>query len=259
MIALTVTLAAAQAAAPVFAPPSDRPITITLETVRSATGLPDRSFRSERSVRFERDGAGWKAVLRIVESNGGATGAGQLFEAGFAALKGRDLVFRLDAGGRIESVDDAAALWDALTNAVSTAAQARNALAAQGVVDLMRRLPPDRQLAMLASLLTPALARPEESIERPEATPVTLPGSTIGGAAQSLAGTRRVTRDGSAFRTVIEASGTGSRNARVRYTLERRSEAATGLVRDSVETIETTLPEPGDPMVRAVTRTRITL
>lgn len=250
-------VAALQIAAPIFAPPVDRPISVTVDTVRSLSGATDKNFRSRRTVRFRRDGDGWIATLRIIESDGGATAAAQLFEAGFATLEGRDLIFRLDAAGRVTGVDDADALWTALTDAIAAVARSRNALAAQGIIDLMQRLPPERRVGQLASLLSPVIAIPEERVAHPQPKTILLPGSAAGGAAQTLTGTRTVAQDGDTLTVSVSAAGTGSRGARVAYRLKRRTSPLTGLVLDSEETIETRLPAPDNGASRAVTRIAI--
>lgn len=106
--------AVAEAPAPVvlpFAPGDGRVYRLEVEHRREAPGAPMR-FTSRRTVRFDRDGEGWRmtTVLDEARSDAGARGD-MVFAAGKRPFLGVAVVARLDGDGRILEVVDEAALW----------------------------------------------------------------------------------------------------------------------------------------------------
>ncbi|MFZ5747582.1 MAG: hypothetical protein ACOY45_07965 [Pseudomonadota bacterium] len=254
------------AAATTFAPPLDQPLLLTTERVETE-GSERRSYRIQVRMRFARDGDGYRAELVVVEA-GGAAGRMEsaMFETGLSGLAGRTIRFRLDRAGRVVAITDRAELWHdfcvglARVMAASKAADpdARARLEARFVAPL-EALPPERQIALLASLLTPAFA--SEAGDQPAGSTraVRLPGRSAYGGAAPLDGARTVSRGADIQRVVTRAHGTvpapdGS-PARIVLTIEERSDPATGLILQRRETRETQRAADGRRMAAVKTIT----
>ncbi len=143
-----------------FAPRIDAPYRYRIEQVRDEAGVP-RRYVTDRTIVFRRTPGGLVAELTITAVDGGlATGPGALFERAFAGLRGRMIRYRLSPGGTVTAVEDRAALWQALGDAVLAQAgddPARLAIARRLVAPL-RAMPEPAQVAMLGSMLATVIA-----------------------------------------------------------------------------------------------------
>lgn len=206
MFSVTV-VALAQAA--VFAPPLGVPIRI-VSTRTESEGI----YSVERLVRFHRDGAGYRAEVRLVASTAETSDFRKsMFDAGYAGLAGRTLEFRLDAVGKVIQVVDLPGHWDAFCNGLAAlaakhrdaAATERKAVAGQ-IADRFRAMPEEQQQAILASLVTVLVGG--DADEMPGVTrQIRLPATSPFGGNGSLDGTRRFERNGAALRSITTAEG----------------------------------------------------
>jgi hypothetical protein len=237
-------LAVVAQAAAVFAPPA-APLRVVTERAQDVAGTPWR-FRVERTVRFARDGAGWRAEVRIVSATSEVpmANAAAMFEAGYAGLIGRALAFRMDAAGKVIEVEGLDAAWEAFCAGVVAAASGRagydgkaRAANAEAMAAPLRALPAERKRAMLASLVAPLVA--EEAGEAVGSfRPVRVPGgSPIGGSAM-LEGMRSIAAQGTLIRSTTRAEG-GNADGRVTLTLSRDIDPRTGLLTGSTEIVRT--------------------
>ena len=219
LMLLAALILQASVAAPIFAPPTDVPQRIVTE--RTETSTEARHYRFERLVRFSREDSGYRVEMIVLGSASDAPQAlGNLVERSLSALAGRAIVLHLDDKGRAVAVDAMAPLWERVCQRVADAAAPRpgalpeqTALAAKLAASL-RALPPERQRALLATLVTAAVAtEPLDSIGT--VTPVRLPGVSPFGAPVTLEGTRRtVLAENGLLRTTTIASATMTLPAR---------------------------------------------
>lgn len=244
-------LAAAQAA--VFAPPPGVPFAVVTERVHGEGPLSVR-YRIERRVTFARDGIGWRAEVLLVAADADATAAMEtMFEAGYAGLAGRTMVFRLDGAGKVVSIDDRAALWEAFCRGMAALVVKRGdrprawleALAEQ-VVAPLRALPAERQHAMLASLIGPLIA--EEAGEAPGSVrAVRIPGASPFGGPAALEGTRSIAAAGALLRSTTRAAAevvrAGEAPGRVEAEIVRDVDPRTGLLVAGTEVMRTRVGE----------------
>ena len=255
-----------QAGAAIFAPPLEAPLRVTSERIQSGR----RQYAMERFVRFVREPGGYRAEVWLeAASSDTLDGTGALYEAGFAALARRTIVFHLDGAGTVRAIDDLPALWEAFCAQVAqaTARQrtltpaAREALAAR-IAAPLRALPAQRQHALLASLVTAAIAG--TAAEPPGVRHVRLPGSSPFGGQVTLAGTRTTTAAAglletatlaSADVTVPAAAGAPARSGRIELEIRRRFDPRTGLILSASETNRTIV---GGTVVERVATTRVT-
>lgn len=235
-----------------FAPPLGVPIRVVTERIETA-GAARRTYRTERLVRFSRDGIGYRAEVVVL---GGAVdppdAAAAMFEAGLTGLTGGTMTLRLDGAGKVVSVDDREKLWDAFCRGVVTQVLARGKHAS--AVDLgtlaerisapLRALPADRQLAMFASLVNPLIA--EEGGEAPGTRAVRLPGTSPFGGPVTLTGTRMIAADGALMRILTRAAAdvtlparadAPARAGRVEIEIARDFDPRTGLLASGIETV----------------------
>jgi hypothetical protein len=260
---------AAQATAASFAPPLDTPIRVVAEAVRTDSGVT-RRFVSAKRVVFRRDGAGFRAEVTVEPSapSGSDDDPAAMFIAGMARLAGRTLVFQLDAQGRVTGMTDQAAAWQAMLDGLAAlsppgeAADRVRAARARAVVDMFAQLPPERQRAMLASMLVPLIAADiaAEGAGPPRA--VRVPAASAFGTAQ-LDGLRAVRDDRGLLEVSVSATGPVSVKgpagvAAGTMTLEtlRRVDPRTGLLISSEEAVRTVLPD-GSLASERVTVTRV--
>jgi hypothetical protein len=233
----------ASIAAPVFAPPTDEPLRIVTERTEISSG--ERHYRLERLVRFRKDGAGYRAEALVLGSASEAPQVlGNLVERGLSALAGRKVVLHLDINGRVVAIDEIADLWERVCQRVAEAAATRQSLPpgeaktlAEHIAAPLRALPPERQRALLATLVTAAIL--SEPLD-PAGTvaPVELPGASPFGAPLTLRGTRRSAAAGNGLiRTTTIASATTDLPAR------NGTPAASGLV--ALERVRTSDPRTG--------------
>lgn len=252
---LAAVLLQASIAAPAFAPPLDSPLRIVTE--RTETALETRRYRLERLVRFREEGGGFRAEALLVRQSAAAPAAlGNLVERGLAALAGRTVTLHLDRKGNVIAVDDMAALWEQVCQAIARGAAARpgldpgaaDALAAKLVAPL-RALPPERQRALLATLVTAAIMT-DPWDPAGAATPVRLPGASPFGTPVMLEGTRstekaengliRVRTLASAEVAIPAESGAPARSGAVALDRRRLFDPRTGMLADATDRVRNT-------------------
>ena len=261
MLLAPVLIVAVQAA--VFAPPLDMTLRIVTER-EQPEGAEILRFRSERLIRFSRDGVGYRADVVVLAAEAKAPrDVAAMFESGYSGLAGRVITFRLDGAGRVVAIDQREAVWEAFSAGVATLAmqdkgsnaQDRAAMSEQ-VAAPLRALPADRQLELLASLVSAVVA--EEADAVPGVQAVQMPGSSPFGGALTLTGTRSIaaTEGGlrSTTRAAADALQAGKPVARVELENVRETDTRTGLLRHTSETVRTRMGE-GD---RAILSARVT-
>ncbi|UIJ46875.1 hypothetical protein LZK98_08010 [Sphingomonas cannabina] len=243
MSALLAALLAIMSAAPAFAPPVERPITLTVAETRTLDGAESRFATTRRVVFHARDG-GYVADVDTLSASGEAANASSaIAEAGLSALIGRRMTITLDGAGQPLAVADREALWTHVVDAIADAIRRRKPGRAPGSADpapvvMLRSLPPERQLAMLASTLSPLIDPKAAATETRALHPITLTMRAPDGVATPLTGTERSERtaDGHIL-TTRELNG-GSADRRVTFRLTQRADPATGLVLDTSQTTE---------------------
>lgn len=259
----------ASLAAPIFAPPTDAPLHIVTE--RTEVSSDERHYRLERLVRFSKEGTGYRAEALVLGSASEAPQVlGNLVERGLSALAGRKIVLHLDRSGRVVAIDEIADLWERVCQRVSDAAATRQSLApgeakmlAERIAAPLRALPPERQRALLATLVGAAIL--PEPLDPPGAVaPVELPGASPFGAPVTLRGTRRTAAaDNGLVRTTTLASATmdlpprnGAPATSGSVALERirTSDPRTGLISTG---LDTTRNRAGGRETLLVTRLRV--
>ena len=224
---LAAVLLQASIAAPAFAPPLGTPLRIVTERIEISPG--ERRYRLERLVRFSKEGAGYRAEAVLLTNASAAPEAlGNLVERGLSALAGRIIVLHLDEQGQVTTVDEMTALWERVCQRIAEAAATRPGLPADSasarLVAPLRALPPERQRALLATLVTAAIMT--DSRELPgSVTPVRLPGASPFGAPVTLEGTRRTA---TADNGLVQVSTTAS--AKVDLPVQAGAPARTGSV-----------------------------
>jgi hypothetical protein len=239
----------ASVAAPIFAPPVDTPLRILTERTEAS---PERHYRLERLVRFSKEGTGYRAEALVLGSASEAPQPlGNLVERGLSALAGRKIVLHLDAGGQVVAVDEIAALWERVCQRIADAAATRQSLPpgeagklADKVAAPLRALPPERQGALLATLVTAAIVSdPLDPIGT--AAPIKLPGTSPFGTPVMLEGIRRTAAAANGLiRTTTLASATmpipaNGTSAAGSVTLERirTADPRTGLIAMGLDTL----------------------
>lgn len=259
-----------QASAAIFAPPLDAPLRIVSERIQSG----ERQYRMERTIRFAREDAGYRAEVRMVTAvSTTPDSTGSLYEAGFAAFTGRTIVFHLDRAGAVRGVDDLPQLWEAFCARVAqsaarqrTLAPAARAALAQRIAAPLRAMPAERQRALLASLVTAFIAA---DAPEPGSQAVRMPGSSPFGGPVTLSGTKVTTAAGPLLETILIADAetalpaegaAPARIAKIAFESRRRSDPRTGLVETLSETHRTIVGSgPERRTVERVTTTRVTM
>lgn len=255
-----ILLIAAQAA-PVFAPPLDRSLTMTTETVRSA-GPTTRRFVARRTVRFSAAPDGYRVAITLDAAAPGEADSDPagLLSAGFAGLAGRTVVLQLDRTGAVTGVDDLPAIWRAIIEGMGAMAPVgtdpatqAHAARVRAIVAALAAQPEAGQRRMIASLVTPLIA-PELVTEAATPAPpraVRVPASSIYGQTE-LDGLRAVRSRPDGIVVSVSATGpiavtTSDGTASATITLEtlRRIDPHTGLVVESRERVETLAPDGG--------------
>lgn len=237
MLAAALLLQAA-IAAPIFAPPLDAPLLVTTEQI-SISGTSERRYTLRRLIRFRREGAGYRAEVRVLHPQTDASaGVGGMIEAGFAALTGHTLVFHLDGAGRVTQVEEMAALWTRLCDAIGAVAgdkardPATRAALADRVATPLRGLADERRRIMLSTLVT-AVIDDEPRVAAGSTTPVRIPGKSPLGTTQMLEGVRTTTADRGEVQSVTRAStaaGPDGDGSRIELERTRRLDPRTGLL-----------------------------
>lgn len=269
---LAAVLMVAQAA-PVFAPPLDRPLTMTTETVRTE-GTKTRHFVARRTVRFTAVPDGYRVAVTLDATAPGdedSDPAG-LLRAGFARLAGRTVVIRLDRTGAVIGIDDLPATWRAVTDGMGALAPIgadpatrQRAARVRAIVAALAAQPEAAQRRMIGSLVTPLIA-PELASEAATPAPpraVRVPATSVYGRAE-LDGLRSVRSRPDGIEVSVSATGpiavkTPEGTASATMTLEtlRRIDPRTGLVIESRELVETVAPD-GNVQSERLTVTRLT-
>lgn len=246
-------------AAPVFAPPLDRSLTMTTETVRS-DGPTTRTFIARRTVRFSATPDGYRVAVTLDAAAPGEADSDPagLLRAGFARLAGRTVVLHLDRAGAVTGIDDLPATWRAVVDGMaalaptgSDPATQQRAARVRAIVAALAAQPEPAQRQMIASLVTPLIA-PELVAEAATPAPprtVRVPATSIYGKAE-LDGLRAVRTRADGIEVSVSATGpvavtTAEGMASAAITLEtlRRIDPRTGLVVESRERVETLAPD----------------
>lgn len=262
MLAAAVLL---QATVPAFAPPLDRALLVRTERIEDAAG--ERRFTLERVVRFVREDGGYRAEVQIREARSDAAEpVGGMTEAAFAGLIGRTVVIHFDGQGRLTGIDDMAAHWERLTQAIGTIAATHRGLPpaerpalARRIAMPLRAMPAERQRSALASLASAIL--PEEPPEPVGISrPVVLPGTSPFGQPVLLKGTKQTRLADGTIEAVTRAAAdiaspgqgaTPPRSGRIELERSVQTNPATGLIMQSRETVWTRL---GTRATRRITR-----
>ncbi len=271
MIAIALLVAAQ--AAPVFAPPLDRTIIMTTETVRT-DGTTTRRFVARRTLRFAAVPEGYRVAVTLAEAGAGEeeSDPAGLLRAGFAGLAGRTVTLHLDRTGNVTAIEDADTIWRAVVDGMaalapkgSDPATQQRAARVRAIVAALAAQPEAARRKMLASLVTPLIA-PDVAAEAATPAPpraVRIPAASVYGKAE-LDGLRVVrTRPGgieisvSATGPVAVPSPEGTASATITLETLRRIDPATGLVMESRERVETLAPD-GSLQSERLTLTHLT-
>lgn len=255
-----ILLMAAQAA-PVFAPPLDRTLAMTTETVRSE-GATTRRFVAERTVRFSAAPDGYRVAITLDSAAPGeaASDPAGLLQAGFARLARRTVVLQLDRAGAVTGVDDLPAVWRAVTEGMAAMAPTgtdpatqQRAARVRAIVATLAAQPEAAQRRMIASLVTPLIA-PELVTEAATPAPpraVRVPATSIYGQTE-LDGLRAVRARADGIEVSVSATGSvavttpeGKASATITLETLRRIDPHTALVIESRERVETLTPDGG--------------
>jgi hypothetical protein len=244
---------ALQAQSAVFAPPLGVPIRVVAERTQGE-GDKRRTTRIERLVRFARDGQGYRAEVVLLHAETGAQeGANAMLGAGFAGLAGKPMAFRLDGAGKVIEVENRQALWDMFCASVAKivldrrgrVTRTEQAAFAERIAAPLRALPPERQQAMLASLVTVLIS--EDAGDLPGTRDVRIPGVSPFGGPIGLTGTRTISVAGlithRTTRAAADVPGQGSAAGRVEIEIDRDTDPRTGLIASADETLRTTIGE----------------
>lgn len=242
-----------------FAPVEDRRYRYEIDETRVADGVT-RRFHADRSVVFHRTASSFDAVVTLeAVRHGPANEAGAMFQIAIGALLQRPLHFRLDGAGHVTEVEDTDAAVALIADAIERFGTARRDLS-RALAAPLRQAPSERKAAMLVSILQPIVLSDEAGRE-PGNRPVILPNRPPLPAGAQLTGSETVVRDDPTSVTItVQAAGTVAQavpqDAPGATSLTRMNDAAagvtvrqvrtidavSGLLRESVETSETTLP-----------------
>ena len=259
-------------AAPVFAPPLGQTLTMTTETVRTE-GASSRRFVARRTLRFTAAPHGYRVAVTLEDADAGEpeSDPAGLLRSGFARLAGRTVVLHLDGSGTVTGIEDADAVWRAVIDGMAALAPGgtdpatqQRAARVRAIVAALAAQPEALRRRMIGSLVAPLIA-PELVAEGATPAPpraVRVPATSIYGKAE-LDGLRSVRmRQGgvevsvSATGQVAVASPEGQVSATVTLETLRHVDAATGLVVESREHVETIAPD-GSLQSERLTVTRV--
>lgn len=245
---------AAQASAATFAPPLDRPLQATTESIRTDAGIT-RRFTNARRILFRRTKDGFRAEVTI-EAGAPADAdddPAAMFRAGFARIAGRTVVLHLDRTGEITAINDQAALWSAMIAGVAGLAptgsddhERKRAGRIRAITATLGRMPAEHQRAALGSLVAPVIAMDIVAGGESPPRPVRVPATSPYGMA-TLDGIRMVKRVGGRLEATVTAEGpvtipgsdTPAAAGRISLETVRRIDPGSGLVLESVETVRT--------------------
>lgn len=204
MLPLSLLASAAHAA---FHPIQDRPYRYESAETRTVDGI-ERRFHSTRTVVFHQTDHGFTATVTL-ESSGPQNTAdvARMFTTATDALLNHPLRFTLGVDGSIEGVEDADAAVAQIATAIEQMAigihrpGVSTALAAP-----LRAMPPERKVAMLASIVSPLLAG-RLTDHAPGQVAVTLPSRPPLAPAMALSGTETVRRAANGQITIETEAG----------------------------------------------------
>lgn len=257
---------AASAAVATFAPPEGQTLHHILVEERD-DGTVFRRFEIERTIVFRSTATGFTAEVTLIRTDQPAGEIGRMFAAGLAGLKGRTVRFQLDRAGTIVSIDDEAAVWDALCRGIEelAARTAPKRSSSKPFVAPLRALEGDQRRALLGGMIAPLIAG---QIPASTDRPVTMAARGPGGASTRLDGRETIQRSESGAVLIdtvaagtIPAQTPGGTGASVSIRTQRRIDPATGLVLQTIETRDTTLQQgsPGGVPIHDVIRKTSTL
>ncbi len=245
MLLFALVQAVVPAAADVVAPPLGKVIRHTTEEVRH-DGRDRRTFRIARDVVFATEPAGYRATvtLRAASAEGSALEQ-QNYRIANAPMLDRTVVIHLDRAGRLRSVEDIAAVWDAWTAGLAATRPGRTAAEADAARAQLRKLPPERVSAIIGSMVTelfvpaaervPVAARPVSLASPPPFDSVTLTGT---GSAVAVADKLHIR-----LAAAGEAPATNARPAaRITVTINREVDVASGLLVRSTRSEKVSAP-----------------
>lgn len=263
LLLLPVAIAASAAVAP-FAPPDGQTLHhIVIEERDDGTVL--HRFEIERTIVFRSTATGFTADVTLSRTDQPAGEIGRMFAAGLAGLKGRTVRFQLDRAGTVVSIDDEAAVWDALCRGIEEMQSAAKRNQSRPFVAPLRAFEGGQRRAMLGNMIAPLIAG---QIPTSADRPVTMAARAPGGAATRLEGRETIRRsEAGAIQIDTVAAGTipaqtpGGTGASVSIRTQRRIDPATGLVLQTVETRDTTLQQdsPSGAPIHEVIRKTSTL
>lgn len=242
----------------IFAPPAGVPLRVVTERVEGE-GRSQWRFRTERLVRFFPEGAGWRAQVVLLASQGSGpegTGAAEMLDAGFGGLIGFTMTFHLDGAGKLISVDDLDGIWSRFCDGIAAMLKARDANP-EPLVGPLRGLAPERRQKILASLVTALVS--DDAGQAPGIRPIRLPASSPFGGQMMLQGTHSVERTGitvhGTTRAQADVPGQDGATGHVGLEVSYDSDPATGLVVGGSETVITRV---GPRQTRRVSTVRVT-
>jgi hypothetical protein len=229
-------------------------------------------FESERRLIFTRVNDGLLLDLTILSSQAPAGTSGGMFATAMAALRGLTIRYRLDPQGDIMQIEAESNIWATLCRAIDRIAEkklqrsASRERSARNMAATFRALPPDRQRAMLASMIAPALAgRLADRVSAPEIA-IILPARSPNGDPASLPGVESV-RQTDSRTLVIETLAEGdvpspsvgaNGSAHIRVRITKRIDQMSGLILESREDRETRIGSGTDlRRSRSTTTTRL--
>ncbi|WP_448658181.1 hypothetical protein ACPVPU_12010 [Sphingomonas sp. CJ99] len=238
LMAPVLVQAAAQPAAPAFNPPLDADWHYRIEETREMGGEIER-HRLDRTLRFARDGDGYAATMITTAVDGGiGSGPGAMFEATMATFIGNPVIFRLDAGGTVVSIDDLAAHYGRWSTAMidqglrETPGNRQSAVR-KALGDRIAATPPAAQLAFLGSMLSAVLPSPDLPRVPTAAQPLAQQGAGV-----ALTGVRRAYRtpdDRLAIEDRLAGTGTGPAGPfEMQVSETRELDATVSMLRSSV-------------------------
>jgi len=251
------------ATAPVFAPPLDTPLRVSIHRVESEDGV-ERSFAAERSVRFRRTGDALIAEVTFLSASAESPDARDaMFEAAYGALTGETITVRLDAQAHVVGIDDLDGVWRRFCRALADqvaatrgrGSDADRAKFAQGLFNGMMRWPEAQKLKTFGSLVADlAVAEP---LPPPGSTrAIEVPGRTPGGDRVTLSGTLTASEQGGRLTVVLDARGSftapdaglavASQPVELHRREERVADPETGLILRSSETRTTVIGTGAD-------------
>ncbi|MCP1470538.1 hypothetical protein J3E64_002226 [Sphingobium sp. OAS761] len=232
---MTAASAGADIVAIPFSPPVDRSLVYRVDQSRTIESAM-RRFTATRSLRFTRDGDGYRLQATLVAIDSDAPpAAAEPFRAALTPLVGVEMHFRLDAQGHIQSLDDMDQVWASVESGLARmigtfAPDTPRHRAGVAVQALFAGLAPQSRLALLAGEYQPLLLFAGGNVDDATGRGVrTVAGSPLGRPV-SVEGVLHVKgRSGDQLELEEVLAGNG-----VDVTMHYRLSGATGLVEHQV-------------------------